>query len=75
MANSLNARAQADTVEASKRDLQEARDDVVKVQSELTAFRNEALLVDPLAFAGAMLQEIGSLSLERARTQAQIAGG
>jgi capsular polysaccharide transport system permease protein len=44
------------------------------VQSELTAFRNEALLVDPLAFAGAMLQDIGSLSLEKARTQAQIAG-
>ena len=39
----------------------------------MTAFRNEALLVDPLAFAGAMLQEIGTLSLERAKTQAQIA--
>ena len=44
-----------------------------KCRAELTAFRNESLLVDPLAFAGAMLQEIGSLSLERARTQAQIA--
>ena len=73
MANSLNARAQTDTVQAAKRDLEESRDGVVKVQSELTAFRNEALLVDPLAFAGAMLQGIGALSLERARTQAQIA--
>jgi capsular polysaccharide transport system permease protein len=73
MANSLNARAEADTVEASKRDLQESRDGVVKVQSELTEFRNAALLVDPLAFAGAMLQGIGALSLEKARTQAQIA--
>jgi capsular polysaccharide transport system permease protein len=73
MANSLNARAQADTIAASKRDIDEARDGVVKIQSELTAFRNEALLVDPLAFAGAMLQGIGTLSLEEARTQAQIA--
>ena len=73
MANSLNARAQADMVETSKRELNEARDNVVDVQTQLTAFRNETLLVDPLAFAGAMLQDIGALSLERARTQAQIA--
>ena len=72
MANNLNAKAQADTVEASKRELEEARDSVVKVQTDLTAFRNKELLVDPLAFAGAMLEEIGSLSLEKARTQAQI---
>jgi capsular polysaccharide transport system permease protein len=72
MANSLNAKAQADTIEAAERELQQARDDVITVQAELTAFRNKELLVDPLAFAGAMLEEIGSLSLEKARTQAQI---
>jgi capsular polysaccharide transport system permease protein len=73
MANNLNARAQADMVETSKRELEEARDNVVDIQTQLTAFRNEALLVDPLAFAGAMLQGIGALSLDRARTEAQIA--
>jgi capsular polysaccharide transport system permease protein len=72
MANNLNTKAQADTVDASQRELEEARDNVVQIQTDLTAFRNEALLVDPLAFAGAMLEEIGSLSLEKARTQAQI---
>jgi len=73
MANSLNARARADTVDDAKRELEEARDDVVKIQGELTAFRNSALLVDPLAFAGAMLQDIGALSLQRARAETQIA--
>jgi capsular polysaccharide transport system permease protein len=73
MANNLNARAQADVVDDARRELQESRDDVVKVQGELTAFRNNALLVDPLAFAGAMLQDIGALSLQRARTETQIA--
>ena len=73
MANNLNARAQADTVDDAKRELAEARDDVVKIQGELTAFRNNALLVDPLAFAGAMLQDIGALSLQRARAETQIA--
>jgi capsular polysaccharide transport system permease protein len=73
MANSLNARAEADMIESAQRELGEARDDVVRTQGELTAFRDQTLLVDPLAFAGAMLSDIGSLSLERARTQAEIA--
>ena len=72
MANNLNDRAQADMVESARRELEESREDVVKIQADLTTFRNQALLVDPLAFAGAMLQEIGALSLERARMQAQI---
>jgi capsular polysaccharide transport system permease protein len=73
MANNLNTRANADMIDSAKRELTEARDDVVKVQGDLTAFRNEALLVDPLAFAGAMLQDIGALSLERARAETKIA--
>ena len=73
MANSLNARAQADMVSTSKKELEDARDAVVNVQAELTSFRNEALLVDPLAFAGAMLQSIGALSLQKAHAQMQIA--
>ena len=73
MANNLNARAQTDLVSTSRRELEDARDAVVNVQAQLTSFRNEALLVDPLAFAGAMLQEIGALSLQKARAQMQIA--
>ena len=72
MANNLNARAQSDMVDNSKRELEESRDAVVDMQAQLTAFRNKELLVDPLAFAGTMLQEIGTLSLERARAQMQI---
>ncbi len=73
MANSLNARAQGDLVGSSRQELALARDEVLKAQSDLTTYRNQNLLVDPLAFAGAMLQEIGALSLERARTQAHLA--
>ena len=72
MANSLNARAQADLVDSSRHELDMARDEVVKAQTELTAYRNQALVVDPLAFAGAMLQEIGALSLQSARARAQL---
>ena len=73
MANSLNARAQSDLVESSRQELNLARDEVLKAQADLTNYRNQNLLVDPLAYAGAMLQEIGALSLERARTQAHLA--
>ena len=72
MANSLNARAQADGVETARRESEEARDALIDAQAELTAFRNRELMVDPLAFAGAMLQTIGALSLERARAQTQL---
>lgn len=73
MANNLNARAEVDTVDDAKKELGEARDDVVKIQDQLTAFRNNALLVDPLAFAGAMLKDIGALSLQRAQAETRIA--
>ena len=46
---------------------------MVKIQGELTAFRNATLLVDPLAFAGAMLHDIGALSLRRAGAETQVA--
>jgi len=72
MANNLNARAQSDLVDSSRHELERAREEVVKAQSDLTAYRNQILLVDPLAFAGAMLQGIGSLSLERSRSLAQL---
>ena len=72
MANSLNARAQGDLVGSSRQELNLARDEVLKAQSDLTNYRNQNLLVDPLAFAGAMLQEIGALSLQRARMQAHV---
>ena len=73
MANNLNSRAQSDLVGASRQELTLARDEVLKAQSDLTNYRNQNLLVDPLAFAGAMLQEIGTLSLERARMQTRLA--
>ena len=72
MANNLNARAQNDLVGSSRQELDLARNEVLKAQNDLTTYRNQNLLVDPLAYAGAMLQEIGALSLERARTQARL---
>ncbi len=72
MANNLNARAQSDLVDSSRHELEMAHDEVVKAQNDLTTYRNQVLLVDPLAFAGAMLQGIGTLSLERSRSLAQL---
>ena len=72
MVNRMNARAQSDSISQAKSEVAQARDEVVQTQADLTAFRNKELLVDPVSFAGVLLDAIGQLSLERAQTQTQI---
>jgi capsular polysaccharide transport system permease protein len=72
MVNQMNARAQSDAVSEAQREVIRARDDVVQTQKDLTAFRNKEFLVDPVRFAGLLLDAIGQLSLEQAQTRAQI---
>jgi capsular polysaccharide transport system permease protein len=72
MVNRMNARAQSDAITQAKSEVANARDEVVQTQADLTAFRNKELLVDPVSFAGVLLDAISQLSLERAQTQTQI---
>ena len=72
MVNRMNARAQSDSISQASSEVANARDEVVQTQGGLTAFRNKELLVDPVSFAGVLLDAIGQLSLERAQTQTQI---
>jgi capsular polysaccharide transport system permease protein len=72
MVNRMNARALSDSITQAKSEVAQARDEVVQTQADLTAFRNKELLVDPVSFAGVLLEAIGQLSLERARTQTEM---
>lgn len=72
MANKMNTRAQLDTVAQAQKEVADARDNVIATQASLTEFRNKELLVDPLSFAGVLLDSIGQLALDRAQTQTRI---
>ncbi len=72
MANRMNDRAQSDTVAEAAKEVAAARDNVLATQADLTRFRNKELLVDPVSFAGVLLDGIGQLALNRAQTQTEI---
>lgn len=72
MANNMNARAQATSITEAERELGRARDQLVQAQMEITNFRNKEMLVDPVSFAGVLLENISQLSSDQARTQIQL---
>src|SRR5262249_46946748 len=72
MANRMNERAEADAVDEAKKEVERARHAVLQAQADLTTFRNGENLIDPVSYASALLNGIGQLSLDRAKTQAQI---
>jgi capsular polysaccharide transport system permease protein len=72
MVNRMNARAQSDSITQARLEVANARSEVVQTQGDLTTFRNKELLVDPVSFAGVLLDAIGQLSLQRAQTQTQM---
>lgn len=72
VANRLNLRAQRDTVAAAQRDVDIAEAKVIAAQAKLTAFRNNALLVDPSKASDSELKTVSSLWLELTQTLAEI---
>lgn len=72
MANRMNERVEADSISEAKKEVERARQAVLQAQENLTAFRNNENLIDPVSYAGVLLNGIGQLSLERAKTQAQV---
>ena len=73
MVNTMNDRAQRDTMRHLEDDVRRAEADVVEAQAQLTAFRNRELLVDPNEFSTKILETIGELSDDLAETNSRIA--
>lgn len=71
-ANRMNMRAEQDTVENAWADVDRAKAKVVAAQTDLTAFRNHEMLIDPSQNSGAVLDTITKLSGDLADTSVQI---
>jgi capsular polysaccharide transport system permease protein len=72
MVNRMNARAERDTVENARSDVELAETKLIAAQADLTAFRNHELLIDPSQYSAAMLGTITQLSSDLANTSIQI---
>ncbi len=73
MVNTMNDRAQRDTLRNLRDDVRRAEEGVITAQSQLTAFRNREALVDPHEFSVKILQTIGDLTTTLAQTRSEIA--
>jgi len=70
--NRLSERAQSDTLQTAREELELARQGALEAQRQLTEFRVQNAVVDPGKVAAAAQEVIGRLALERAQTSAQI---
>ena len=73
MVNTMNDRAQGDTLRFLEDDVRRAEADVLEAQAQLTAFRNRELLVDPNEYSTKILETIGELSNDLAEANSRIA--
>lgn len=73
MVNRINTRAQADTIETARREVDRAEAHVIDIQSQLTDYRNTQLIVDPAKSAAGTLETIGKLTTEQVSAMAQLA--
>lgn len=67
----LNNRAREDAIAFSQREVANAEQKLLDVQSEITKFRNNELMIDPTRSSIVMLDTIGRLSTELAMTRAR----
>jgi capsular polysaccharide transport system permease protein len=72
MVNRMNGRAERDTVENARAEVGRAEAKVIATQADLTAFRNQELLIDPSQNSIALLGTISRLSGALADTSIQI---
>ena len=73
MVNTMNDRAQRDTLHNLEEDVHRSEADVMNAQAQLTAFRNRELLVDPNEYSVKILETIGELSTSLAQANSDIA--
>ena len=72
MVNTMNERAQRDTLRNLREDVRRAEDDVVAAQAQLTAFRNREAVVDPQEYSVKILETIGELQTNLSQTRSEI---
>lgn len=73
MVNRLNERARSDSVDAARREVEQAERELLDIQRRLTNYRNTELLVDPTKNSAAILDTIGVLTKELAQASARLA--
>jgi capsular polysaccharide transport system permease protein len=71
--NSMNKRAFDDSVSLAQRDMDSYQDQVVKIQQQITDFRNNSLMIDPNASSAAALNRLASLQSSLVSTQMLLA--
>lgn len=72
MVNRINVRAQTDTIETARKEVDRAEANVVDAQSKLTAYRNNQLIVDPSKSAAGTLETIGKLTADKVSAMAHL---
>lgn len=73
LVNRLNRRAQRDTIELTRSEVDRAERRVIAAQKAITDYRQRTKIVDPASGSAAVLQLVGTLSAELAATQAALA--
>lgn len=73
MVNTMNERAQRDTLRNLREDVRRAEDEVVAAQAQLTAFRNREAVVDPQEYSVKILETVGELQTSLSQTRSEIA--
>ena len=72
MVNRLNVRAQNDTIENARKEVDRAEANLMDAQAQLTDYRNSQLIVDPAKSAAGTLDTIGKLTTDKVTVMAQL---
>ena len=72
MVNQINTRALNDAISVAQNEVRRAEQRLIDAQLELTAFRNQSVLVDPSRDSTSTLETISALSNELTQTLTQI---
>jgi capsular polysaccharide transport system permease protein len=73
LVNRLNDRAQADAVRLAESEVARSEDRRIRIQQEITAFRDRELVLDPIKSSAIVMGVIGKLSAQLAEARANLA--
>jgi capsular polysaccharide transport system permease protein len=73
LVNRLNDRAQADAVRLADSEVARSEDRRIRIQQEITAFRDRELVLDPIKSSAIVMGVIGKLSAQLAEARANLA--
>lgn len=71
--NTMNDRAQQDSIRVAEHETDEAKDDAYAAARAMTAFRDREKVIDPTLVSNSVLNNITQLALFSAQTNAQLA--